>query len=150
MKNNRHTLCFRAAAYLLVTFVLAFGIGLSLWTRDWTWLARFGAFLVCMAMIFEVTGILEKYVKKIIGIAGDVTAGVVLMQVKRRAHLYGVTSQTSELHINEISEKEHARRLIFANEAIHSAISKKIRKHEFVMASVGTMLWAFADLLNKL
>ncbi len=139
-----------AAAYLLVTVVLAFGIGISFWMRDWMWLARFGAFLVCMAMIFEVTGILERYVKKIIGIAEGVTAEIVLMQVKRRAHLYGVTSETSEMHINEISEKEHARRLIFANEVIRSVISKKIQKHEFIVASVGTMLWAFADLLNKL
>lgn len=138
-----------AAAYLLVTVVLAFGIGISFWTRDWMWLARFGAFLVFLAMIFEVTGVLEKYVKKVMSITEGVTVEVVLMQVKRKPHLYGINSKTSEPHIIEISEKEHKRRLALANDVIKSTISKKIQKHAFVVASIGTMLWAFADLLNK-
>ncbi|UVM02032.1 hypothetical protein LOY41_12315 [Pseudomonas atacamensis] len=139
-----------AAAYLFVTMVLAFGIGISFWTRDWMWLARFGAFLVFLAMISEVTGILDKYVKKIMSLAQGVTVEVVLMQVKRKPHLYGINPKTSEQHIIEISEKEHKRRLALANDVIQRILSKKIKKHAFFVASVGTMLWAFADLLNKL
>jgi len=138
------------AAYLLVTIVLAFGIGISFWLRDWMWLARFGAFLVCLAMMFEVTGILEKYLNKVMSIVEGVTVEVVLMQVKRLPHLYGINSQTSDQQINEISEKEHKRRLILANDLIRSTISRKIQRHEFFVALVGTLLWAFADLLNKL
>ena len=138
------------AAYLLVTIVLAFGIGISFWLRDWMWLARFGAFLVCLAMMFEVTGILEKYVNKAMSIVEGITVEVVLMQVKRLPHLYGINSQTSDQQINEISEKEHKRRLILANDVIRSTISRKIQRHEFFVALVGTLLWAFADLLNKI
>lgn len=137
-------------AYLLVTIVLAIGVGLSIRLGDWMWLARFGAFLVCLAMIFEVTGILEKYVTKVMSIVEGVTVEVALMQVERLPHLYGINSETSDQQINEISEKEHKRRLILANDVIRSTISRKVQRHEFFVALAGTLLWAFADLLNKI
>lgn len=139
-----------AAGYLLMTVVLAIGIWLSIWFDDWLWLARFGAFLVCLAMMFEATGVLDRYVKKVMDIAGGITDEVVLMQVKRLPHLYGINSETNAQKIQEISEKEHRRRLVYTGDVIRSTISKKVQRHEFFVASVGTLLWAFADLLNKL
>ncbi|APV42138.1 hypothetical protein PFAS1_23470 [Pseudomonas frederiksbergensis] len=138
------------AGYLLMVVVLAIGTWLSIRLDDWTWLARFGAFLVCLAMMFQVTGALDRYINKVIGLVDGVTAEVVLMQVKRLPHLYGICSETKAQQIQEISEKEHRRRLTHAADVIRSSISRKVQRHEFFVASVGTLLWAFADLLNKL
>lgn len=136
--------------YLITTAVLAIGTWLSIQLDDWMWLARFGAFLVCLAMMFEVTGVLERYVKNIFGVVEGATVDVVLMQVKRRPHLYGVSSETTTQQIQEIAEKEQKRRLKSADDLMRNAIARKVQKHEFILASVGTLLWAFADLLNKL
>lgn len=139
-----------ATAYLLVTIVLAIGVGLSIKLDDWMWLARFGAFLVCLAMMLEATGVLERYVNRVFGIVEGVTAEVVLMQVKRLPHLYGICSETTAKQIQEIAEKEHRRRLKYADNLMRNIIAKKVQRHEFFLASAGTLIWAFADLLNKL
>ncbi len=139
-----------AVGYLLVFAVLASGAWLSIRLDDWGWLGRFGAFLVCLAMMMEITGVLERYVKRVFGVVEAVTAEVVLMQVKRLPHLYGVNRQTTAQQIQEIAAKEHRRRLKQADELMRNAIAKRVQKHEFIVASVGTLLWAFADLLNKL
>lgn len=136
--------------YLITTAVLAIGTWLSIQLDDWMWLARFGAFLVCLAMMFEVTGVLERYVKNIFGVVEGATVDVVLMQVNRRPHLYGVSSETTTQQIQEIAEKEQKRRLKYADDLMRNAIARKVQKHEFILASIGTLLWAFADLLNKL
>lgn len=149
-KNFRIPKRYVIAGYLLTAAVLAIGTWLSIQLDDWMWLARFGAFLVCLAMMLEVTGVLERYVKKIFGVVEDATADVVLMQVKRRPHLYGVFSETTAQQIQEIAEKEHKRRLRYADDLMCNTIARKVQKHEFILASVGTLLWAFADLLNKL
>ena len=138
------------AGYLLTAVILAIGTWLSIRLGDWMWLARFGAFLVCLAMMLEVTGILERYVKKVFSVVEGATAEVVLMQVKRLPHLYGVFSKTTAQQIQEIAEKEHRRRLKDADDRMRNAIARNVQRHEFILASVGTLLWAFADLLNKL
>lgn len=136
--------------YLLASCVVVIGIGLSVALGDWMWLARFGAFLVCLAMMLEATGVLERYVNRVFGIVEGVTAEVVLMQVKRLPHLYGICSETTAKQIQEIAEKEHRRRLKYADDLMRNTIARKVQRHEFFLASVGTLIWAFADLLNKL
>lgn len=149
-KTFRIPVQYVAAAYLPMLAVLAIGSWLSLQFNDWLWLARFGAFLVCLAMMFEVTGVLERYVQRVFGIVEGVTAEVVLMQVKRLPHLYGICSEYTDQQIEEIAAKEHRRRLKNLDDLMRSTLAKKVQKHEFFIASVGTLIWAFADLLNKL
>lgn len=136
--------------YTLAALVLSFGIGLSIYLHDWMWLARFGAFLVCLALMFEITGLPERFVGKALAIAEKATEETVLKQMLKRSYLYGITSETTDEQLSVIFEKEHRRRLVFTSDAMTNAIKKKIQKHEFIVASIGTMLWAFADLLNKL
>jgi hypothetical protein len=100
--------------------------------------------------MFEITGVLERYVLRVFGIVEGVTAEVVLMQVKRLPHLYGVCSEYTDQQIEEIAAKEHRRRLKSLDDLMRSILAQKVQKHEFLVASVGTLLWAFADLLNKL
>lgn len=136
--------------YALAALTLSLGIGLSIYLHDWMWLARFGAFLVCLALMFEITGRSEQFVKKALAIAEKATEEIVLEQMLKRSYLYGITTETTNEQLSVIFEKEHRRRLAFTSDAMTSAIKKKIQKHEFIIASLGTLLWAFADLLNKL
>lgn len=139
-----------AVGYLVILAVLAIGAWLSVRQDDWGLLGRFGAFLVCLAMMLEITGVLERHVKRVSTVVESTTAEVILMQVKRLPHLYGVSPQTTAQQIQEIAAKEHRRRLKQADELMRNAIAKKVQKHEFIIASIGTILWAFADLFNKM
>lgn len=136
--------------YGLATLTLSLGIGLSIYLRDWMWLARFGAFLVCLALMFEITGLPERFVARALAIAEKATEETVLKQMLKRGYLYGITTETTDEQLSVIFEKEHRRRLAFTSDAMTNAIKRKIQKHEFIIASLGTLLWAFADLLNKL
>lgn len=136
--------------YTLAALALSLGIGLSIYLRDWMWLARFGALLVCLALMFEITGLPERFVGKALAIAEEMTVETVFKQMLKRSYLYGITAETTDEQLSLIFEKEHRRRLAFTSDAMTNAIKKKIQKHEFIIASIGTLLWAFADLLNKL
>ncbi|MDT3230937.1 MULTISPECIES: hypothetical protein [unclassified Pseudomonas] len=137
-------------AYVLTTLALAFGVGLSVHFSDWMWLARFGALLVCLALMFEVTGLPEQFVNKTMDLTEGITAQTVFNQIMNRRYLYGVTDDTTDEQLSLIFDREHRRRLIVAKEIMIETIRKKIQRHEFFVASIGTLLWAFADLLNKL
>lgn len=135
--------------YLLVTAVLAVGVVLSIRYSDWVILARTGAVLILLAMLCEITGLPERFISRVMTAAESITSPIVLMQVKRLPYLYGVASGASEDQIAEITQKELRRRIKDAKEAFHKALAVKIKKHQFGIASLGTLLWAFADLLNK-
>lgn len=136
--------------YALAALTLSLGIGLSIYLHDWMWLARFGAFLVCLALMFEITGLPERFIGKALAIAEEATVETVFKQMLKHSYLYGITAETTDEQLCIIFDKEHRRRLAFTSDAMTTAIKKKIQKHEFIIASLGTMLWAFADLLNKL
>lgn len=136
--------------YSLAALALSLGICLSIYLHDWMWLARFGAFLVCLALMFEITGLPERFVGKALAIAEEATVETVFKQMLKHSYLYGITEETTDEQLSIIFDKEHRRRLAFTSNAMTNAIKKKIQKHEFIIASIGTLLWAFADLLNKL
>lgn len=138
------------AGYLLMVVVLAVGTWLSMWLDDWTWLARFGAFLVCLALMFEVTGLPESFASKVIAITEEATVETVFRQVMKHPYLYGVSPDTSDEQLANIFDREHRRRLMLTKDVMLGTIRKKIQRHEFCVATLGTLLWAFADLLNKL
>ncbi|WP_395602209.1 hypothetical protein AB4P97_05820 [Pseudomonas sp. A1230] len=138
-----------ASGYLLTVLILALGISLSLYLNDWMWLGRFGAFLVCLALMFEVTGLPEKFVNKAVEMAEEITIETVFHQMMKHNYLYGISPETTDEQLAVIFDREHRRRLILTSDLMINTIKQKIQKHEFFVASVGTILWAFADLLNK-
>lgn len=138
------------SVYLLVTALLAIGVALSIRYSDWVILARAGAVLILLAMLCEITGIPERFINKVMTAVESITPSIVLMQVKRLPHLYGVASETSEEQIAEITQKELRRRVKDTRDAFHRALAGKIKKHQFAIATLGTLLWAFADLLKHL
>lgn len=70
--------------------------------------------------------------------------------MRKNSYLYGITPETTNEQFIVIVDKEHQRRLTLMNDLMINTIKKKIPNHEFIVASLGTLLWAFADLLNKL
>jgi len=135
--------------YLLVTAVVSIGVVLSIKYSDWLILARSGAVLILLAMACEITGLPEKYVNRIMKLVESVMAPVVLMQINRLPHVYGADSATNEEKIAEISEKELRRRVKDASDKFQKVLSARIKWHQFLIASLGTLLWAFADLIGK-
>lgn len=135
--------------YLLVAAIISTGAALSIKYSDWLILARSGAVLIILAMACEITGLPERYVNRIMKLSEVLSAPIILMQVNRLPHLYGVSSESSEEQISEISQKELRRRVKDASEKFHKALSAKIKWHQFAIALVGTLLWAFADLIGR-
>ena len=72
------------------------------------------------------------------------------MQVVRRPHLYGLSGNESQEQIEDIVRKELKRRVCDCGALMETAMRHDMRKIEFTSASIGTLLWAFADLVNKI
>jgi hypothetical protein len=130
--------------------IIALGIYLSISYSDWLWLSRFGALIVILSLTLEATGFVQKFIRRIINITMDIMPEVVKMQVKRNSHLYGLSGTESEEEIDDIAKTElKARANEFSNLA-EKTMTQDLRKTEFGVATLGTLLWAFSDLLNKL
>lgn len=138
------------AVYLLVASVISTSVTLSINYSDWLILARSGSVLILLAMACEITGLTERYISRVMSLTESLISPIVLMQVNRSPHLYGASSVTIEEQISDISQKELRRRVKDASDKFHKVLSAKVKWHQFVIASIGTLLWAFADLLNKL
>lgn len=138
------------ATYSILIAVLLSGTALSIWYKDWLWLARFGAFLVCLAMLFELTGLPENIINKAMAIAESINLETVSSQVRKKPYKYGIHPNLNEDQIDEVTVKELRRRVKEVKELAKKTTSEKIKKHQFFIASIGTLLWAFADLLKHL
>lgn len=136
--------------YLLVLVIIGIGIWVSIWNQEWAWLSRFGALLIILAMLFEVLGFAERYFQKLMLFAKAANVEIVKMQVRRLPHMYSLIGNETECQINQIADKELRRRVKDVGDKFWLELSKQVRFHEFSVATIGTMLWAFADLLNKL
>ena len=70
------------------------------------------------------------------------------MQIKRNTNLYGNSDNKTDTEIKQIADKELNRRM----ESIQIIIEKKmygdLRKIEFTIGTIGTILWGFADLIG--
>lgn len=140
----------KAAILLLTLLVLICGMYISVSVSDWTWLGRFGALIVIASLVLEATGLIDRYLSKIFNIVTEIMPEIVEMQVKRLPHLYGLTGNETPEQIKEIAQKEFKRRITDTKALAEKAISRDMRKLEFLVASIGTLIWAFADLLNKI
>lgn len=134
----------------VVFFVILIGILISTMKKDWLWLARFGSFIVIASMILEAFGIVEKFMNKIMKIVKELTREVVRMQLKRLPHLFGVTGNETKEQFNDMAEKELRRRIMDVGSFLEKSVANDLRRTQFLVASVGTLLWAFADLLNQI
>ncbi len=139
----------KIAAYLVAGTIVAAGATISWLIGDWGWLARSGALIVVLAMLMEGFGV-QKFINNIVPVAKDITEEVVRMQLRRLPHLYGVTGKETTEEFEAIAQKEHRRRLKEVRAYAEKVMLRDFRRVEFSIASVGTILWGFADLLNRL
>ncbi|MGB6329811.1 MAG: hypothetical protein WBF48_12875 [Halarcobacter sp.] len=139
---------YKMYAWLLAILIITIGIYLSIIKDDWVILARAGALIVILSLSLESTGIIQKLINRIISTTKELTREIVLMQVKRNTNLYGNSDNRTEDDINKISEKELNRRIERTQLLIEKTMYRDLRKTEFSIATLGTLLWGFADLIG--
>lgn len=136
--------------WLTVFIILLVGGFLSYASEDWMWFARFGALIVIVSLLIEASGVVQKYIDKIICFSAALTEEIVKMQVLRQPHMYGLTGNESEDEIDQITKKEHAQRMTNINLVLERKISSDVRRMQFLIGFVGTIVWGFGDLMGKL
>lgn len=93
----------------MVIMIIGVGIFASIWQHEWTWLSRFGALLIILAMLFKASGIADRYLKTVL--AKEICREIVNMQVRRQPHMYSLKGNETDLQIKQIAEKELNRRV---------------------------------------
>jgi hypothetical protein len=136
-------------AWLATFLILLGGVYLSYMNSDWMWFARFGALIVIVSLCIEASGLVQSYINRIVNLSADLSEEIVKMQVPSRPHMYGLSGGESEDQINQIANKEHKHRITHLKLKLEKSISADIRKTEFSIGCVGTIVWGFGDLLGK-
>jgi len=148
LKAFRVPLKYKIAIWFVASLNIACGIYLSILHSDWRWLSRFGALIVIASLVLEATGLVQKFIGKVFKIVNDIMPEIVEMQVKRCPHLYGLSGKETPEQLKDIAAKELQKRVSETSTSAEKAVNNDLRKTEFWIASIGTLLWAFADLLN--
>jgi hypothetical protein len=139
---------YKILSWFLAVLIISVGIYASFITSDWLSLARAGAVIVVLSLALEASGKVDKYLTKLIGHVTPILSKIVLMQVKKNKHMYGLSGDETDEQLDQISAKESNRRLTDLTILAESLLYKDLRKTEFPIAIIGTTLWGFADLLE--
>jgi hypothetical protein len=150
LRSFRVPLRYKIPVWLVVLLIIACGIYLSISHSDWYWLSRFGALIVIASLVLEATGLVQRFLKRVTQIVIDTMPEIIEREVKRDPHLYGLSGKETSEQLKKITGKELKRRASEFSALAEKAMNKDMRKTEFLVASIGTLLWAFADLLNRL
>jgi len=121
-------------AWGIVLILILIGISLSIYEKNWVILARVGALIVVVSLFLEGTGIIQYFSNKIIKVLKNLIHENILLQEK----------------INPSNLKEEALSLEIEKRQtlVEKVIYDKFKKTEFSIATLGTILWGFADLVN--
>jgi hypothetical protein len=109
-----------------------------------------GVSLIIACGILEATGLVQRFFKQVTQVVVDTMPEIVEREVKRAPHLYGLSGNETSEQLKFITGKELKRRAGEYRALAEKAMNRELRKTEFWVASIGTLLWAFADLLNRL
>jgi hypothetical protein len=143
IRSFRVPLRYKIAVWLLVLLIIAFGIYLSILYSDWYWLGRFGALIVIASLVLEATGLVQRFFKRVTQVVIDTMPKTVEREVKRNPHLYGLSGNETSEQLKYITGKELKRRAGEYRALAEKAMNRELRKTEFGVASIGTLLWAF-------
>ena len=141
---------YKFLAWLAASFFISTGVFLSLQFDNWLWLARFGALVVIVSLLVEASGLVQKFIDRVTLMAEESTPEIVKMQVKRLPYMYGLSGTETDEQINQIARKEHLHRVNHISIIANKTVSADIRKTEFKIGFIGTVLWAFGDLVGQL
>ncbi|HCE1808772.1 TPA: hypothetical protein NGS39_004458 [Vibrio parahaemolyticus] len=141
---------FKLVAWFLTILICALGIYASFLWDDWIHFARAGAVIVVLSLALEASGYIDKYLDKILAQIGKASPEIVLKQVMKNKHMYGLTGSESKEQLAQIALKENSRRLTDIGNIAGNQFYKNLRKIEFTIATIGTFIWGFGDLLEVL
>jgi hypothetical protein len=138
-------------AWLTVAILMSLGALASWILRDWTWLGRFGALVTVAAMVLATFNtdlqarLIVKYLNDYMDPSEDIYA-----RMRSKPHLYGIQQPLAEEHARELLKRE----VDAFNERMRATLGDEmisgLRTLELWIAIIGTVTWAFADLINKL
>lgn len=141
---------FKVIAWSLTTLICVFGVLASFHWEDWVHFARAGAVIVVLSLALEASGYIDRYVSKLLKHVSIISSQIVLMQVKRNKHMYGLKGDESEEQLAQVAKKENSRRLTDIGNVAENQFYKNLRKLEFTIATIGTIVWGFGDLIESL
>jgi hypothetical protein len=150
LRSFKVPLRYKIAVWLVVLLIIACGIYLSISSSDWNWLGRFGALIVVASLVLEATGLVQRFFMRVTQVVIDTMPETVEREVKRNPHFYGLSGNETSEQLKYITGKELKRRAGELRALAEKTMNRELRKTEFWVASIGTLLWAFADLLNRL
>ncbi|EGR0072812.1 hypothetical protein BST50_21820 [Vibrio vulnificus] len=141
---------FKLIAWFLTVLICVVGIFSSVHWENWIHFARAGAVIVVLSLALEASGYIDKYLDRLLNHVGDISLNLVLVQVRRNKHMYGLKGNESEEQLLQIARKENSRRLTDIGNVAGTQFYKNLRKTEFTIATIGTIIWGFGDLLELL
>lgn len=139
---------FRFISWAITLLAIIVGITISLFLRDWLWLARTGAVIVIISLSLEASGFIDRYIDKVIKITAEMAPEIVYMQISNRPHMYGLNGSETKEQLDELTTKEAKRRIRDLRYNCEKIATKYIHRIIFAIATLGTLLWGFADLLE--
>jgi hypothetical protein len=142
---------FKYKVWGLVILIVFCGCMVSLFRDDWMWLARFGAIIVILTTVMasfntyveskvDIT-LLSDYIDK---------SEEIYQRMKDKPHLYGISRPLTEEQARELISRERDRINNVAQASLEREFSDDLKKMEWRIGSIGTLLWGFADLLNMI
>ena len=74
----------------------------------------------------------------------------IYQRMKDKPHLYGISRPLTEEQARELISRERDRINNVAQASLEREFSDDLKKMEWRIGSIGTLLWGFADLLNMI
>ena len=135
--------------------IVGFGMRYSIENNDWSIFSRSGSVLVIIALIVAIVDH-SYWSKKAIEVGNKAITEKRKEQFKDnfykviREDLDKYKVEKSENEINYLVNKEYTKYLEDLPERIGTVTRKSLQKYELIVASVGTVIWGFGDLLGCL
>jgi hypothetical protein len=135
---------------LLVLIVTVAAIVSYLWC-DWGVLSRAGALITVLAACTATfnTRLLSAFVVSALNDYIDPSEDI-YQRMRAKPYLYGVSAPLTDEQARELLEQERARHNEKLRAELEAVMGDELRRLELLIAIVGTVLWGFADLINKL
>ena len=138
-------------AWVTVGLLMCMGAWVSWYLCEWMWLARFGALITIAAMVFATfnphleAGLLVQHLNDYMD-----PSDAIYERIRAKPYMYGVQQPLTDEQAKEVLEREVAAYSASTRAILSDEMTSALRKLELRIAVVGTLTWAFADLINKL
>jgi hypothetical protein len=138
-------------AWEVVILIVLVGCLVSIRTREWMWLARSGALITVVAMVAAQfnTDVVARLLIQYLNDYRD-PAAMVRADVRAKPYLYGIGRSLAAAEEREVIEREVRRFNEDKQTILKNEMKSALGRLELAIAASGTLLWGFADLLDRL